>query len=264
MNNQKAAFELIKRISGQSNVLTIPRVFIEITGDIKSALLLSQCVYWSDRTKRVDGYFYKSSKEWQSEIGLTRHEIEHAREVLEKLGFLQTKLIKANNAPTVHYSIDMDAVTNSICRFLDIPENSKSDLPETGKSDFPESDKSLTETTTEITTEITLPAKPPKRDLYPLAAALAEVTGMDIKKNAGRLFKEAKNFDDGDGQRIIEQYGKGGAWYLEDWRGLKGQKPTPSQIRETWIELYKPVKRGKVKYEEVWENGLLKFREVVE
>ncbi|MBE3144015.1 MAG: helix-turn-helix domain-containing protein [Planctomycetes bacterium] len=87
--------------------------------------------------------------------------------------------------------------------------------------------------------------------LFPIAQALSEVTGMALEKNRGRLFKEAKAFNPGEDDQILKDYSPGGTWYQNDWRGKKGSRPTPGQIRETWGGLSEPQPtngRAKVKY----------------
>jgi hypothetical protein len=37
---------------------------------------------------------------------------------------------------------------------------------------------------------------------------------------------------------VMEWYGQRGWWYNRDWRGKKGQKPTPEQVFET-VEMAK-------------------------
>ncbi len=153
MNNQKKMHELIKRISGQQNILTIPRLYIDLLdGDIDAALFLSQSVYWSDKGKQRGGWFYKSRAEWQDEIGLSQYKVGRCAD--KCAGIIETKLKRANGAPTLHYRVDMQALEAAICKFLDFQEIDKSDLQETYKSDLQETDKSLTETTQETTQEI--------------------------------------------------------------------------------------------------------------
>ncbi len=182
-SNHSNVIKFIKDLTGQSNVLTIPRAFIKITGDIKAALFLSQCIYWSDKTDRKDGYFYKDYADWEDETGLTRKELDAARKKTTQ--FVKTKLLKANGAPTLHYSVDMEGLYQYVEEHYeefqepriakkqrtakrkskpDLPEMDNSDLYKRDKSDLPERDKSictkqtkpLTETTTESTQEITL------------------------------------------------------------------------------------------------------------
>ena len=66
--DQQQVYALIAQFSGQANILTIPRLFIDWTGDHLTALLLSQIIYWSSRTNDPDGWFYKSAKEWEEEL----------------------------------------------------------------------------------------------------------------------------------------------------------------------------------------------------
>ena len=107
-SQQKVIFEAIKAISGQSKILTIPRLFIDLTGSLESALLLSQCIYWSD--KGQDGWFYKSYHEWKVEITLSEYQIRKAAKFLCNENILKTKLKKANGSPILHYKIDVDAL----------------------------------------------------------------------------------------------------------------------------------------------------------
>ncbi|WP_130200632.1 hypothetical protein [Vibrio vulnificus] len=58
---------------------------------ITGALLLSQALYWSKRTKDAERWFYKSIEEWGEETGMTRREIDTVRSKLRKLGILVDK-----------------------------------------------------------------------------------------------------------------------------------------------------------------------------
>jgi len=94
-----------------------------------------------------------------------------------------------------------------------------------------------------------LPAKAgaPKADpaiLFQIASALASVTGMDLEKNKGHIFKEAKTYKLEDIPKIAGDYSQGGLWYSCDWRGQKGQPPSLAQIRETWGNLKFPNGNG--------------------
>lgn len=143
---QTSIFSLIEVVSGQSNILTIPRIFIEATGDIESALFLSQLLYWTGRSTRPDGYIYKTYREWQEEIGLTQHQVSRATNKLKSFGILETVLKKANGSPTVHYRIITDTFSNWIMQFL------VNGLLKNAKSIIKKVHNPITEITTEITT----------------------------------------------------------------------------------------------------------------
>lgn len=64
------------------------RCFVTLTGSITAALMLSQAVYWQQRTKHEDGWWFKTRDEWTEETGMSRREQETARRRLRQLGLL--------------------------------------------------------------------------------------------------------------------------------------------------------------------------------
>nr|MCX3330761.1 replication protein [Bacillus pacificus] len=104
---------------------------------------------YSDKSKRKDGFFYKTYKEWEEEICLTERQVRYSTKKLVASGYVETALKKANGAPTVHYKLDFDKLLDSIltnCR--------NGNLHIVGMEPDKMSE-SLTENTTENTTEIT-------------------------------------------------------------------------------------------------------------
>lgn len=149
MNNRDYISSIITQFSGQNNIIPIPTIYIRITEDYPSAALLNQMIYWSDRTSRKDGYFYKSYNEWYEELHLTEYQVRRATKKLKSFGFVDTALKKANGAPTLHYKVDTKEVSEWILKKLQNGNlrNSRMDSEETQES--------LTEITTKTTTEIT-------------------------------------------------------------------------------------------------------------
>lgn len=110
--------ELLSHFSGQMAIVTIPAIYIRFTGSMESAALLSQMLYWSDRTKDPEGWFHKSYSEWESEIALSEYQVrKHSKKFAEQ-GFLEIKLKKINGAPKVHYRVNWDDFSESILKFL--------------------------------------------------------------------------------------------------------------------------------------------------
>ena len=70
-----------------------------------------------------------------------------------------------------------------------------------------------------------------------MLGVLSDVTKLDykIKRNAGRLAKPSKELLDAGylPEQVKKLYGPGDWWYFYDWRGQKGQPPTPEQVLET-------------------------------
>ena len=158
MSNQDIIKALVKRMSGQANIIAIPRIYLDLLGnDHACAFFLSQSVYWSDKGAADGGWFWKSAKEWHAEAGLSTYQVTRAAKVCEK--WVEVKLKKAMGAPTLHYRVNMDALTVSILEFLENPLSRKSS---NSKIDLQETPKSLTETTPEIKEEEEEEATPPK------------------------------------------------------------------------------------------------------
>ena len=153
---------LVKRVSGQENILVLPRLFVDLTGDHHSALLLSQLLYWSDRSANREGWVYKSHADWQGELGLNRYYLDKAKKRLRELGFIEVKVKKANGNPTMHFKVDEVVVRGALTRLpgkvAGEGDKSKSERAaegnaEAGQKEMPGCDITLTKTTTESTTE---------------------------------------------------------------------------------------------------------------
>jgi len=149
VSNYNTIRTIISQISGQENIVVVPKLFVKLTGDLTTAILLNQIVFYSDKSKRTDGFFYKTYKEWEEEICLTERQVRYSTKKLVNDGLVETALKKANGAPTVHYKLDYNKLVESI---LTLCQN------QTLQSVGIHSDKtsqSLTENTTKNTTEIT-------------------------------------------------------------------------------------------------------------
>lgn len=137
--DQRSVYRLIESFAGQANILTIPRLFIDWTGDHISALLLSQIIYWSSRTKDEEGWFYKSAKDWEAELGISDYQLARASKKLTEAG-ISTKLKKIQGAPTLHYRIDeavfLEWISEKLGNGFPIP--SEVDMPVSGNSSHTE------------------------------------------------------------------------------------------------------------------------------
>ncbi len=121
MSNYDELKELVARISGQASVVTILRVYLDIFDDLELAAVISQCVFWSDKGRTGDGWFYKSQREWQAEIGIKRSALQTAIKKLSDVGIVETRLDGGrHNSPTTYYRVNMDNLTHVITEHLKI------------------------------------------------------------------------------------------------------------------------------------------------
>lgn len=83
-------------------------VFIKLGVGVTGALMLSQALYWSRRTKDPEGWFYKTVTEWREETYMTRHEIDGARARLREIGVFEEQ--KKGVPCKVHYRVKIEVL----------------------------------------------------------------------------------------------------------------------------------------------------------
>jgi hypothetical protein len=96
-------------------------------GSHAAALLLSQALYWTPRAG-PDGWFYKTTAQWEEELHLKKHAFENARDVLKARGFWTWKV--KGVPPKCHYRVSITAIEEALR--LSTP-NGQVELHETGK-----------------------------------------------------------------------------------------------------------------------------------
>ena len=104
------------------------RHYVALGCGINGALMLSQMVYWSKRTKDRNGFFYKTQDEWEEETGLGRREQETARKKLRELGFVSEH--KRGVPCKVHFKVEHDALYTALIQYA---QNSQSSMAESAK-----------------------------------------------------------------------------------------------------------------------------------
>jgi len=82
----------------------------KLFGGINEAIYWQQLHYWSDKGNREDGFIYKTKDNIEKETTLTRRQQDPVRKKLEELGVLEVKNIKVENAPTLHYRVNVAKV----------------------------------------------------------------------------------------------------------------------------------------------------------
>jgi hypothetical protein len=137
-----------------SRTIAFQRSYVTITGSINAALMLSQAVYWSPKTKDPDGWFYKSAEDWEEELGLTWEQQNLARKKLREADIWEEKR-EGVGAP-LFYRINQENLESRLREMLNDHSGKAGDTSQ-GKPEQPvrESRNIYTETTTETTAETT-------------------------------------------------------------------------------------------------------------
>jgi hypothetical protein len=128
---RKQVLALLGEHLSEKSLVLCPTSFVRLLhGDHKAAILLSQILYWSDRTKDQDGWFYKSYSDWQQETGLSETQVRRILNgdrraktqglTLRHFG-VETKLRKVRHtgAPTLHYRINQPQFLAALDAFLE-------------------------------------------------------------------------------------------------------------------------------------------------
>jgi hypothetical protein len=144
---------LIQTAAVQDSVIVIHRAYVRFTGNLESAMMLGQLLYWTPRSTN-DGWIARSDKEFSDELFITVYAVRAAREHLEKMGVIETNVKKFDGTPMLHYRIHREGLGEAWLAF-----NSKPDSLET-KSPLCADAESLTETTTKTTTDTLVVEKP--------------------------------------------------------------------------------------------------------
>lgn len=94
------------------DVISVQRSYVDITGDLPSALVLDELVFWtlprkggrSGLRSHHDGVLWLAvaRQEWWDRKRLTANQADYAIEKLEKLGLIEKRLFKYEGAPRVH------------------------------------------------------------------------------------------------------------------------------------------------------------------
>lgn len=112
---------IIAELLGQGANLSIPRVIVRMCGgNYTVAAVLCQLVFWSGKTGKQDGWFYKSQAELAEELELSRDQVKRAIAKAKGLfpDVIETKVRRANGAPTTHFKVCFSGLVkaaNSVC-----------------------------------------------------------------------------------------------------------------------------------------------------
>lgn len=110
---------------------------------IPSAVLLNKLIYLSKYTSREDGYCWRTAKELEDELGLTRSQQDLAIKKLEEAGLIETKntYIIGTQIKCKHFKV--------LCK-SEVEESRKPDFQETCKSEMQENAKPVNNNNTII------------------------------------------------------------------------------------------------------------------
>jgi hypothetical protein len=86
-----------------------------LTGGAKSALMLSQMLYWTCHGSEIsssDGWFYKTAEQWERETGLSLRGQRSSRDNLVNLGFVEER--RTGLPAKLHFRVNLDRLEQAL------------------------------------------------------------------------------------------------------------------------------------------------------
>lgn len=114
-----ATIPIIKLIEAMNEQpIAFNKHYVFLGCGINGALMLSQLVYWTSRTKDSEGWIFKTHHEWTLETGLTRREQDTARHTLKSLGFISEK--KEGVPRRVFFRVERENLYKALIEYSEI------------------------------------------------------------------------------------------------------------------------------------------------
>ncbi|MGS0835857.1 DNA-binding protein [Acinetobacter baumannii] len=111
-----ASIPIIKLIEAMNKQpIAFNKHYVFLGCGINGALMLSQLVYWTSRTKDSEGWIFKTHHEWTQETGLTRREQDTARATLKSLKFISEK--KMGVPCRVYYRVERENLYQALIEY---------------------------------------------------------------------------------------------------------------------------------------------------
>ncbi len=100
--------------------IAFQRRLVEVTSNVKAALLLSQALYWTRHGRDIErsgGWFMKTVEQWELETGLTEREQATARAVLGRLSLLFERRVGV--PAKLHFRVDRERLSALLAQSAD-------------------------------------------------------------------------------------------------------------------------------------------------
>jgi hypothetical protein len=108
-----AALSVIWPLLGRH--IAFHRRLVDLTSSVKAALLLSQSIYWTRHGRDIaqsDGWFHKTTEQWEMETGLSAKEQASAREVLRSLALVEDQ--RMGIPARLHFRLSVDELSTRL------------------------------------------------------------------------------------------------------------------------------------------------------
>jgi hypothetical protein len=126
------------------DTIDFKKIYVDISGDIVTGLLLSQIIYWNlpnseGKTKLrvlIDNELWlaKGREDWWDECRISSKQFDRSISILESKKIVETKLKKFNGSPTKHIKLNLDILLEKIDKIIEGSSEGKMDFTQTVKT----------------------------------------------------------------------------------------------------------------------------------
>ncbi|MBA3871463.1 MAG: hypothetical protein H0X30_20150 [Anaerolineae bacterium] len=116
-----ARLQNVIRQINRPDIRTVSALIAKAIGDQNGGLMAVRLLHWFPRSKKADGWVYKSWRDWNAECNLSQSQVKrvHGKGFLETIGIERT-IMKANGTPTMHYRLDENQLVQRLAEFLEV------------------------------------------------------------------------------------------------------------------------------------------------
>lgn len=106
----------------RQDVQGVESLLIKLTGSTSAYLMINKLFYWWQHTKSKERWVYKSWRDWESEIALSRNQTSyvHEQRQLEKIGVERRRIQIAGKGTPIHYRFHLNGLLRAIAKFANV------------------------------------------------------------------------------------------------------------------------------------------------
>lgn len=128
MSTNKALQTLLTSYAHGKDTIVIRLLYKDMLGKLESAMVLSECEFWTGKGRNKEGWFYRTHDEWHDRTRLTRYKIDGAMVHINNVmpGVIEKKIMRVGGTPKAHYRVNFEALTAFVAVYLEAQNEQES------------------------------------------------------------------------------------------------------------------------------------------
>ncbi|MBL7178682.1 MAG: hypothetical protein ISS65_00530 [Desulfobacterales bacterium] len=107
------------QIGKETRFIMVTAKLIEfLNNDVPAAILLNQILYWHDRTKNSEKWFYKTYKAWEQETRIKESVARRCFNIFKSMDIVEVRKRKINGTPVLNFRVKIDLLKEKYGKFI--------------------------------------------------------------------------------------------------------------------------------------------------